>query len=257
MTPYYTDDQVTLYLGDCRDIIPTLSGVDAVLTDPPYSSGGMYRADRAASTQNKYQISHETTRSYGAFSGDNRDQRSFEKWVDCWATQCLGIVAEGGGLAVFIDWRNIACVVDAIQVAGWVYRGLTPWHKGTDLRPNRGWFRRNVEFVVWGSAGPMVTAPDADYFDGLFVARVNDGDKQHQTGKPVNLMEQMVAIRPEWRSFLDPFAGSGSTLIAAKNQGKRAIGIELDEAYCEIAAKRLTQEVLDFDGVASEDRWTH
>jgi len=173
VNPYYQDEAVTIYHGDCRDILPSLGKVDAVVTDPPYSSGGMYRSDRAVATNNKYQISHETTRTYGAFSGDNRDQRSFEKWVDGWASQCLRLVPEGGGLAVFIDWRNVASIVDAIQIAGWVYRGLTPWHKGTDLRPNKGWFRRNVEFVVWGSAGPLACGPrtDGDCYDGLFVAR--------------------------------------------------------------------------------------
>lgn len=248
---YYADDLVTLHLGDCREILPTLGAVDAIITDPPYSSGGMYRADRVASTTSKYQVSHETHRTYAVFSGDNRDQRSFEKWVDSWASQCLRLVNEGGGVGVFIDWRNVASVIDAIQVAGWVYRGLTPWHKGTDLRPNKGWFRRNVEFIVWGSAGPLATGPksDGDCWDGLFVARVNDGDKQHQTGKPVQLMQQMLSVRPEWRTYLDPFAGSGSTLLAAKRLGVKAVGIELDESCCEIAATRLAQGVLDFGEV--------
>ena len=250
--PYYQDSAVTIYHGDCREILPHLGRVDAVVTDPPYSSGGMYRADRSARTPSKYQISRETTRSYAAFAGDNRDQRSFERWVDSWASACLHLVADGGGIGVFIDWRNIACVVDAIQVAGWVYRGLTPWHKGTDLRPRKGWFRRNIEFVVWGSAGPLLTGANAegDCWDGMFVARVNDGDKQHQTGKPIALMEQMLSVRPEWQTFLDPFAGSGSTLVAAKNLGRKAIGIELDERYCEIAVKRMAQEVMTFEATA-------
>lgn len=249
MNPYFDQGGVTIYHGDCREILPTLESVDAVITDPPYSSGGMYRADRAAPTTAKYQLDHETTRTYAAFAGDNRDQRSFEKWVDSWASQCLRLVASGGGIAVFIDWRNIACVVDSIQTAGWVYRGLTPWHKGTDLRPNKGWFRRNIEFVVWGSAGPLPTGSkvEGDCWDGMFVARVNDGDKCHQTGKPVELLRQMLSVRPEWHTYLDPFMGSGTTLLAAQRLGHRAIGIELSEEYCEIAAKRLQQEVLPLE----------
>ena len=248
MKPYYQDASVTIYHGDCREVLPTLPpcSFDAVITDPPYSSGGMYRSDRATSTTNKYQISHETQRSYGAFSGDNRDQRSFEKWTDSWASMCLRLVGEGGGIGVFIDWRNVACVVDAVQVAGWVYRGLTPWHKGTDLRPNKGWFRRNIEFVVWGSCGPLVTGASAegDCWDGMFVARVNDGNKEHQTGKPLELMQQMLSVRPEWKRYIDPFAGSGTTLWAAKNLGHTAVGCELDERNCEIAARRCSQETL-------------
>jgi len=248
MKPYYEHAGITIYHGDCREIMPGLDRftVDAIVTDPPYSSGGMYRSDRSNSTDGKYQIGHETNRSYGTFSGDNRDQRSFEKWTDSWAGAALGLVGEGGGIAVFIDWRNVACVVDAIQVAGWVYRGLTPWHKGVDLRPNKGWFRRNVEFIVWGSAGPLKTGAGAegDCWDGLFVSRVNDGDKQHQTGKPVELLSQMLSVRPEWTRYLDPFMGSGTTLRAAKDLGRRAIGIEIEERYCEIAARRLQQEVM-------------
>lgn len=231
----------TLILGDCREVLPTLGKVDAVVTDPPYSSGGMYRSDRAAGTGSKYQVSHETNRRYAAFAGDNRDQRSFEKWVDSWASQCLRLVEPGGGIAIFIDWRNIACIVDAVQVAGWVYRGLTPWHKGTDLRPNKGWFRRNIEFVVWGSAGPLLTGAGAEgeCWDGLFVARVNDGDKQHQTGKPVDLLEQMVSIRPEWNLYLDPFMGSGTTGVACAKLGRRFIGIEIEPKYFDIACRRI------------------
>jgi site-specific DNA-methyltransferase (adenine-specific) len=246
MKPYYEQDGITIYHGDCREILPGLATVDAIITDPPYSSGGMYRSDRANSTDGKYQISHETNRSYGTFSGDNRDQRSFEKWVDSWASLAIRLVPEGGGLGVFIDWRNVACVVDAIQIAGWVYRGLTPWHKGTDLRPNKGWFRRNVEFVVWGSAGPLLTGAgvEGECWDGMFVARVNDGDKQHQTGKPKELMRMILSVRPEWRTYLDPFMGSGTTLLAARDLGRRAIGIEIEERYCEIAARRLDQGVL-------------
>lgn len=246
MRPYYEHNGITIYHGDCREILPTLEEVDAIITDPPYSSGGMYRSDRAAPTTSKYQLSHETTREYAAFAGDNRDQRSFEKWIDSWASSALRLVPSGGGIAVFIDWRNVSCVVDALQVAGWVYRGLTPWHKGMDLRPNKGWFRRNIEFIVWGSAGPLLTGAKADgvCWDGMFVSRVDAGDKQHQTGKPVDLMTQMLSVRQEWTRFLDPFAGSGSTLVAAKSLGRRAIGIELEERYCEIAARRLDQEVL-------------
>jgi site-specific DNA-methyltransferase (adenine-specific) len=257
LTPYYEQDGITIYHGDCREILPFLDVVvDAIVTDPPYSSGGMYRSDRAVPTANKYQISHETNRTYEAFAGDNRDQRSFEKWVDSWASQCLALVEPGGGIGVFIDWRNVACVIDAIQVAGWVYRGLTPWHKGSDLRPNKGWFRRNVEFIVWGSAGPLPTGAgvDGECWDGLFVARVNDGNKQHQTGKPESLLTQMLSVRPEWRRYIDPFMGSGTMLVAAKRLGLEAIGIEIDERNCEIAAKRCAQGSLFTP--ASEDQPT-
>jgi site-specific DNA-methyltransferase (adenine-specific) len=233
----------TLYLGDCREILPTLGKVDAVVTDPPYSSGGMYRADRAVPTTNKYQISHETLRTYAAFGGDNRDQRSFEIWCERWMAQALQLCGEGGGLACFIDWRNLACVVDAMQVAGWVYRGITPWHKGPDMRPVKGWFRRNVEFIAWGTCGPLLTghAAEGECLDGMFFHRVNGAEKEHQTGKPVELMQDVVSVRPEWQTFLDPFMGSGTTGVACIKLGRRFIGIELEPRYFDIACRRIEE----------------
>ena len=246
MHPYYEDDAVTIYHGDCRQVLPALSGVDLILADPPYSSGGAFRADRNRKTSDKYQHTHETHRVYDEFSGDNRDQRSFELWCSYWMADALRCVRPGGVLGSFIDWRNVSCVIDAMQVAGWVYRGLVPWHKGVDQRPRKGWFRHNVEFIAFGSLGPLETGAKASGIcaDGVVYCRVNGIEKFHQTAKPVELMQELLSVRPDWSTVLDPFAGSGSTLVAAKNLGRKAIGIEIEERYCEIAASRCAQEVL-------------
>jgi site-specific DNA-methyltransferase (adenine-specific) len=236
---------IDLRLGDCLEIMKTIpdGSVDAVITDPPYSSGGMYRADRAVATDSKYQISHETRRTYAAFSGDNRDQRSFEKWCAWWMALALRKTREGGGLACFIDWRNLASVIDALQVAGWVYRGITPWYKGSDQRPVKGWFRRNIEYIVWGTCGPLLTGPRADgeCLDGMFFHRVNGAKKLHQTGKPVELLADVVSVRNEWQTILDPFMGSGTTGVACVQTGRNFIGIEIDEGYFNIAKQRIEQ----------------
>lgn len=253
-TPYYDEDGITIYCGDCRDILPELEpgSVDLLLTDPPYSSGGMYRSDRIVSTDKKYQISHETNRSYATFSGDNRDQRTFEKWCAWWMGDAQRIVREGGIVGCFIDWRNLASVIDSIQIGGWVYRGLTPWHKGDDQRPYKGWFRRNVEYIVWGSNGPLDAGPgaDGDCHDGIVYCRINGIEKYHQTGKPVELFTQLIGLRADWQTVVDPFMGSGTTLRAAKDLGRKAIGIEIEERYCEIAVKRLAQQVLPLESAA-------
>ena len=246
--PYYEDEYVTLYHGDALAVLPELErgSVDLVLTDPPYSSGGMYRSDRSKGTADKYQHSHETNRTYAAFSGDNRDQRSFEKWSALWMSAALNVVREEGALGCFIDWRNIACVVDAVQIGGWVYRGIVPWYKGGDQRPRKAWFRSNVEYIVWGSAGALDAGPETEGIcqDGLLFCRMNGFEKEHQTQKPVGLFHAVYEVRPDWATILDPFAGSGSTLRAAKDLGRKAIGIEIEERYCEIAAKRMAQSVL-------------
>ena len=246
MKPYYEADGITIYHGDCLELLPGLSEIDLVLADPPYSSGGAFRADRNRTTSAKYQHTHETHRTYDDFVGDNRDQRSFEKWSAWWMAAALTAMRPGGVLGCFIDWRNVACVVDAIQMAGLVYRGLVPWHKGTDQRPRKGWFRHNVEFVVFGSLGPLETGHAAPGIcaDGVVYCRVSGIEKQHQTQKPVELLTFLCDVRPDWATVLDPFMGSGTTLVAAKGLGRQAVGIEIEERYCEIAAERLSQTVM-------------
>lgn len=246
MKPYYQDSAVTIYHGDVLDILPSMPMVDAIVTDPPYSSGGMYRSDRSKDTTSKYQLSKETNRTYDTFSGDNRDQRTFEKWFTLWSRMALDVVNGHGGLVSFIDWRNLSSVIDAVQIAGWTYAALTPWHKGTDQRPIKGWFRLNVEYLVWSTKGSIKKGcfAEGDCWDGVFYHRINGIEKYHQTGKPVELMRSVLLVRPEWKYFLDPFIGSGTTLRAAKDLGLKAIGIEKEEKYCEIAAQRMAQEVL-------------
>lgn len=231
----------TLYLGDALDILPKLPKVDLILTDPPYSSGGAFRSDRSQPTDKKYQHTAETLRTYAAFSGDNRDQRSFEKWCAEWMRHCLDKVNEGGALGCFIDWRNLASVIDAIQVAGWVYRGCVPWHKGFDQRPRKGWFRANVEYVVWGSVGVMLTGHKAEgeCADGVVYCRVNGIEKEHQTQKPVEVMTALMGVRPEWQTILDPFMGAGTTGVACLDLNKTFIGIEKEPHYFDIACERI------------------
>lgn len=251
MQPYYDDGQITIYCGRAEDVLPTLEpgSIDLVLTDPPYSSGGMYRADRSQSTAAKYQHTHETNRTYSTFTGDNRDQRSFERWCSYWMGDALRLVRDGGVLGCFIDWRNIACVIDAMQVGGWVYRGIVPWYKGSDQRPRKAWFRANVEYIVLGSAGALDAGPETPGIcqDGILSHRINGIEKLHQTQKPTPLIADILRTRPDWRVVLDPFVGSGTTLRAALDMGRRAIGIEISEANCEIAVSRLSQQVLPFD----------
>lgn len=237
---------VEIVNADCLEWLPTLASgsVDLVLADPPYSSGGMYRSDRSRSTVEKYQHSHETTRTYATFSGDNRDQRAFEMWCGWWMSAALVVTRPGGVMGCFIDWRNLACVIDAIQAAGWVYRGVVPWYKGQDQRPRKAWFRANVEFIVFGSAGALDAGPDAEGIcqDGILSHRINGVEKEHQTQKPVSLFEDILRIRPDWRTVLDPFMGSGSVGVAAVRAGRNFLGAEIDPTYYAIAERRIAGE---------------
>lgn len=249
MRPYYDDGNVVIYHGESIDVLREIRGVaDLVLTDPPYSSGGMMRSDRNLSPVAKYVLTG-TAREYSSFSGDNRDQRSFELWCHLWMSLALSASVPGAALGCFIDWRNLPGVVDAVQVAGWVYRGLIAWDKTEATRPDAGWFRAQCEYVVLASCGAMERGSMVDGIcrNGILRHRVETQDKEHPTQKPVALLREIIETRAAWQCVLDPFAGSGTTLVAAKQLGRKAIGIEIEERYCEIAARRLAQTVMRFE----------
>lgn len=245
LEPYYQDAAVTIYHGDCREILPTLPKVDVVLTDPPYSSGGLHRSDRNQQTSAKYRLTG-TQKTDPEFSGDNRDQRSLTLWCSDWMAAALYASRSGAAIVCFIDWRNLTAVVDAVQVGGWVYRGIAVWDKGLGRRPDKGWFAAQAEYMVLGTNGPIVRGGGAPGKCQAGVLRfgIDAAEKQHITGKPIKLMREILSTRDDWNLILDPFMGSGTTLRAAKDLGRRAIGIEIEEKYCEIAAERMRQEVL-------------
>lgn len=256
-TPYYQDDAVTIYHGEACVVLSQLPAAtfDVLMTDSPYSSGGMFRGDRARPADEKYtQPSHSgsafTKQSYGVFDGDSKDQRSWMVWTAAWSWAARAAIKPGGYLFTFTDWRQLPSTTDAVQCGGWLWRGIIAWDKGQERGiPVRGFFRSNVEFIAWGTNGAMEDRTDVVEFPGQVVtAPVRsdaDGPKVHPTQKPTALLRHLFSIVPTVRPYvLDPFMGSGSTLRAAKDLGCRAVGIEADERYCEIAAGRMGQEVL-------------
>lgn len=216
--------------------------VDAVITDPPYSSGGAFRADRMQSTDTKYVTTGQIMRRPD-FEGDNRDQRGYLAWATLWLTECLRVLKPGRAALIFSDWRQLPTTTDAIQAAGFIWRGIVAWDKTEVARPNLG-FSAQAEYIVWGTRGPADLGHGI-YLPGVIRAATPRGDlRLHQTEKPLGLMERLVTIAPPDGLILDPFAGSGTTLAAARTQGRRAIGIELSDSYLEKAAVRLDQMTL-------------
>jgi site-specific DNA-methyltransferase (adenine-specific) len=229
----------TLYLGDCLEILPTLEGVDAVVTDPPYSSGGAFRGDRTQSTLAKYQSSG-VQKVHALFSGDNRDQRSWAYWVALWLGAAMRSTTPGGMSCLFTDWRQLPSLTDAVQAAGWVWRGVAVWDK-QNARPMPNRFTAQAEFIVWATNGPRSTiAEGASYHDGVFrVTAPPTAEREHSTQKPIGLLEYLVAVAPHGGTVLDPFMGSGTTGVACANLGRKFIGIEIEPKYFDISCKRI------------------
>lgn len=241
MQPYYADGTVTLYHGDALAVLRELpaASVDAVITDPPYSSGGMVRGDRVQDVHTKYvQSDSRSGNAMVEFSGDTRDSRGYGYWVALWLGECLRIVKPGGVAALFTDWRQLPTTSDAIQAGGFVWRGVVPWHKPSG-RPVQGRWANSCEYVVWGTSGPRaLLALDGAALPGFFQAS-SPREREHITQKPLDVMRSLVQIVPKGGTVLDPFAGSGTTGVAALLEGRRFIGVEMTDHYARVAADRL------------------
>lgn len=223
--------------GDALQVIQTFKTgrFDAIITDPPYSSGGATLNEKQKSTAEKY-TNTKGKCPYPDFDGDGRDQRSWTSWMAEWMREARRCAKPGAPICVFTDWRQLPSTTDALQWAGWQWRGLLPWDK-VNARPQKGRFRQQAEFVVWGSNGHMPIDRPVPILPGAY-RYATPQKRMHQTEKPLELMCEIVRICEPGGCILDPFAGSGTTIAAAVMEGYSAIGIESVEYYAEAARRR-------------------
>ncbi|MEM9609950.1 MAG: site-specific DNA-methyltransferase [Actinomycetota bacterium] len=239
MTPYYVDDFVTLYHGDCLEVLDTIADTTeahAIVMDPPYASGTRTEVGKASSG---------AMLRGGRFADrplDN-DQMTTQGFV--WLMRSVARVSypllpEGGNVLAFIDWRSWPNLVGALETCNLRVQGMVVWDKRSMGLGNG--FRRQHELVCHASKGTPKVA-DRGVPDVLSVSR--DTATAHPSPKPLELMGRLVdVVAAPGQLIIDPFAGSGATLKAAKDRGIKAVGVETDERYCELAARRLAQGVL-------------
>jgi site-specific DNA-methyltransferase (adenine-specific) len=243
--PYYEDDLVTLYHGDCLKTLDALSiaGTElaAVVTDPPYASGA--RTEAAKSTSGAM-----LRGARWASKPIENDQMTSTGFVWLIREVCYAVrpmLIDGGNLLAFIDWRQWPNLVGAIETTNMRVNGMVVWDKQSYGLGNG--FRAQHELVCHASKG---TARIASRSVGNVLAAKRVPNDDHPSPKPVSLMETLLEVVSEpGELVLDPFAGGGATLLAARNLGRRAIGIESEEQHCETTARRLAQDTL-FGGVA-------
>lgn len=226
--------------GDSLSVLADLDDeiVSAVITDPPYSSGGAFRSDRAASTTRKYSKGVESEK-LPEFYGDNRTDRALLLWASLWLAEAWRVTETGGAIAMFCDWRSLPSFSDAMQVGGWTWRGVGVWAKPKHKsRPTAGGLWNDTEFILWGSKGPRT---DGEYLPGLWhdVAAPDSKTRLHTTEKPQQVLRDLVRLAAPGGLVLDPFAGSGSTGIAALEADRRFMGVELSRDYHAVAHRRL------------------
>jgi len=221
--PYYSDDSVTLYHGDCRELTDWLTA-DVLVTDPPYGIG--WRTNGGGGN------GITPGRHHDGIHGDH-DTSARDEALNLWGAKPA---------LVFGSFRALP-PGDVIETL--IYR--KPADSGV-LGTATGW-RRDVEPVYVLGSWPCRKAR----WSAVIAARGGICNAVKRTGhphtKPLDVMEQLVAACPAG-VVADPFAGSGSTLVAARNLGRRAVGVELDERYCEVIIRRLAQDVLPIGGSA-------
>ena len=210
----------TLYLGDCLEILPTLPKVDAVITDPPYSSGGFNESGKAAgsigTTGELRRIEGDTMSTGGYFAMMRRVLRGVD------ASACY----------VFTDWRMWPFTTEAVELSGFRLRGMLVWDKGHAAMGTR--WKAQHELICWGTK--VVSELGAGHGNVLSFSR--SGNAFHPTEKPKELMLTIVK-NAEGKSVLDPFMGSGTTGVACANLARKFIGIELDPRHFDIACRRI------------------
>lgn len=231
MKPYYEDEKVTIYHGDSLDILGDMepATVAAVVTDPPYVIGAV----SAGNIRSK--------------SGGWGDMMNSALWFSAWYRQVDRLLRSDGSFWTFCNWRSLPVVMRAAIDAGLPVTSVGVWDKEwigpggpVGLRPSYEMFALMAQ--------PEFTIKDRGIADVWRHKVGSYKEHGHPAEKPEKLVRRIIATceLPLGSLIVDPFLGSGTTAVAAKNAGMRCVGIEFEERYCEIAAKRLGQEVLDF-----------
>lgn len=223
MKPYYEADGILIYHGDCREVFSNLV-IDCVLTDPPY--GISYSPNNQRFTSQKTKWWNVTDRAgvscYDPIEGDTEpfDPTMFvQQPAIMWGANHYASRLQDSG--------------------GWLV-----WDKRADLEDVGDKWPLSEAELAWTNVTSHVSI-----FRMRWFGMTEEKHRNHPNQKPVALMAWCIGKLPDG-TILDPFMGSGTTLVAAKNLGRKAVGIEIEERYCEIAAERLSQGVLDLGGAA-------
>ena len=251
--PYYEQDGITIYCADCREILPYLpkQSIDMVFTDPPYghnnNNGDLISRWEAALGRGDY-IPERDNRPI--LNDGIEANELFEQFIDVTipilkneGSCCCCCCGGGGPDPMFARW---SLVLDEKLN----FMQMVIWDKGP---MGMGWrYRRSYETVLVAYKGKSCKWYDTSKKieniirpNKYFAPKIIPSKDQHPTEKPIGLPKHFIQLHSQGEdTILDPFMGSGTTLVAAKQLGRKAIGIEIEEKYCEIAVKRLGQGVL-------------
>jgi site-specific DNA-methyltransferase (adenine-specific) len=223
----------TLYLGDCREVIPTLCRIEAVITDPPYSSG--------ARTDSERQVRGAMLRGMEDpdwFSHDAMTTWGFNWFIRSVFSDLRQRLVDGAHVYVFIDWRQTPNVYGMLEACGYRVNHCLVWAK-THFGMGTYW-RNQHENIVFASNGMPAEMRDHGKGSVLTFTNVSPAARVHPTEKPVDLLADIIDAIPGDNVF-DPFMGSGSTGVAAIKRGRSFVGCEINPGHFDIACRRIEE----------------
>lgn len=219
------------------------NSVDALITDPPYCSGGPGSSTSRPPSE-KY-VQGGQTHQWLDFAGDQRDVLGYLGWATLWLSECFRVLKPGARALMFTDWRQLPASSMAFQSGGFIWRGLISWDK-VCARPQRGSFTSQCEYILWGTKGKLQRdmGEGRQTLPGVIRCPVERiGQKLHMTGKPLDLMRELVKCVPDGGTVLDPFMGSASTGVACLERGLKFIGCEMVPGIYDVAKDRIRKIV--------------
>lgn len=250
MKPYFDEDGITIYCGDCREILSELDRVSAIIADPPYGETSLRWDKQVRGWMDSAELVTDCVWCFGSLRMFMDMARGGES---CRWNMAQEIVWEKHNGSAFHADRFKRVHEHAVQF----YRGEWDALYKSPVYTNDATARTVRTKRRPAHTGQIDKTPYVSHDGGprlmtsVIYARSCHGYAEHPTQKPVEIIDPLIRYSvPENGAVLDCFMGSGSTLVAAKRLGLRSIGIEIDEKYCEIAAKRLSQSVLPFVEVA-------
>lgn len=236
MRPYYQDLNVTLYHADCRDVLPGVAA-DVVITDPPYAvtkTGAMLGFMSPNATKKE---TH--SRGYA-----DHDPDAYRKLMADTFNLIPPVLPPGAPVMFWAGNRTLHQASTAAEAAGLQIIDLIAYPYPPSVAKAQSMLRPSMEVAVLArtKGKPKRFNPDWKQSNTRGDGRKRTTRSGHPTEKPLPwLVDAVELLTEQGEAILDPFVGSGTTLVAAKQLGRRAIGIEIDEAYCEMAARRLEQ----------------
>lgn len=241
-TPYYQDESCVIYNADCREIIPLLVGVDCVVTSPPYNTMPATHKPSGLHAERKSGVNQWIQRAASGYF-DQRPEPEYQSWMIGILEQCMAICRGLMWVNHKIRYRDGVAIHPA-RMFPWPIYSEVIWDRKGSMALNCKRYAPSTEHLLaFGS--PHVWNDDLNSLMSVWDVPFDREPNDHPCAYPLE-----IAMRPIKSStnigdtVLDPFMGSGTTLRAAKDLGRRAIGIEINREYCEIAKQRLAQEVL-------------